>query len=229
MRALIYGLGLIVLILSCGSVKEEKKVESYENMLKRISEKRHELQKKYKEGDDAAKDFVMDAARAFLFKTITKDVFTQWYNTAWTFEGHCSKPKQGSIACGYFVTAVLSDAGFDLPRSSWAQLASEVFILKMTKDVKRFSNKPIADVKKYIMGRDDGLYIVGLDCHVGYIYKSANTLKFVHSNYYQRDIGVMSENLDTKNPLNDSKYRIVGRILDDAMVKKWLEGKSLNS
>jgi hypothetical protein len=32
----------------------------------------------------------------------------------------------------------------------------------------------------------------------------------------------MSEDLAGWNPLNDSKYRVVGRILDKEMVRKWI-------
>ncbi len=47
-------------------------------------------------------------------------------------------------------------------------------------------------------------------------------IKFVHSNYYQRDIGVMSEELDSDNPLKDSNYRVIGKIIDDAMIENWI-------
>jgi hypothetical protein len=69
------------------------------------------------------------------------------------------------------------------------------------------------------------LYIAGLDSHVGYIYKSGRKLRFVHSNYYYPEIGVMSEPLEGVNPLNDSEYRVIGKLLSAEMVKNWITGK----
>ena len=70
--------------------------------------------------------------------------------------------------------------------------------------------------------RGNGLYIVGLDCHVGFIYVKDNDIKFVHSNYYRPATGVMSEDFETNNPLNASKYRVLGKLLDDKMIENWI-------
>ena len=80
------------------------------------------------------------------------------------------------------------------------------------------------DVIKYINNKGDGLYIVGLDQHVGFISKQKNELRFRHANYYQPEVGVMDEPLVGWNPLNHSKYRVIGKILDAAMVCNWIKG-----
>lgn len=72
------------------------------------------------------------------------------------------------------------------------------------------------------MKTGDGLYLVGLDCHVGFIIVKDETIKFVHSNYYQPEIGVMSEGIISENPLNDSRYRVIGKLLSDKMMIKWI-------
>jgi hypothetical protein len=80
----------------------------------------------------------------------------------------------------------------------------------------------MADVVSYIRTKGEGLYIVGLDCHVGYIYYRNGKMSFVHANYYRPKIGVMSELLIGYNPLNDSKYRVIGKIFDKEMVRNWI-------
>lgn len=142
--------------------------------------------------------------------------------TKWDFNGNSRIPGQGSIACGYFITLILADAGFKIPASRWAQLASESFILKMTEDVCRFSNTLVQEVMEYIGSRDDTLYIAGLDCHVGFIFKKGSVIRFVHSNYYKPGIGVMTEELDSVNPLADSQYRVIGSILEEDTLIRWL-------
>mgnify|MGYP001000170144 FL=1 len=92
----------------------------------------------------------------------------------------------------------------------------------MTSDIKRYSNVSIEKVMTYFQGREDGLYVVGLDSHVGFVYKRGKKLQFVHASYYNPKEGVKSENLDSKNPLSESEYRVIGRILDKEMVRKWI-------
>jgi hypothetical protein len=92
---------------------------------------------------------------------------------------------------------------------------------------KAFSNAPVATVEAWLLQQGDGLYAVGLDNHVGFIRVKKGQALFVHSNYYRREIGVMAEPLEGRNPLADSHYRYIGKLLDDDMVKRWLEHRPL--
>ena len=80
-------------------------------------------------------------------------------------------------------------------------------------------------VDTYIKKSGNGLYVVGLDCHVGFVCNSNDSITFVHSSYYEPEIGVMSQKLDSQNPLKDSKYRVFGKIMDDTMIEAWILGK----
>jgi hypothetical protein len=116
------------------------------------------------------------------------------------------------------------DVGFQIPRVKWAQSASEVFIQKLApKNLKRFTDSPLSEVKKYLFTAGDGLYLVGLDTHVGFVLVEGKSISFIHSNYYYPEVGVMKEAISTKNPLNDSHYRVFGKLLTDEMVVNWLE------
>lgn len=202
--------------------------EKYVKLKSKIIIERDSLYREYMSSDSSLKTTIINKAREFIFNTITKEIFTYWYGTPWDFNGTSEIPRYESIACGYFVTTILRDAGFNIPRIKWAQLASEALIKKISTDTKIFYGKPIDEVKRYIANRENGLYIVGLDCHVGFIYKNNETIKFVHSNYYQADIGVMSQDFESENPLKDSNYRITGRILNDSDIIKWLCNKKLD-
>jgi len=201
-------------------------VSSYTDLIAKVAEARTELGSQYNSGNEQQKDSLISVARDYLFTVIITKYFDEWNGTEWDFNGTTRTPKKGKIACGYFITTVLYDAGLNIPRVKWAQQASEAFITKMTTDVKRFSNKPIADVMAYIESKGDGLYIAGMDSHVGFIYKKGTRTRFVHASYYDPKIGVQSEKLDSDNPLNVSRYRVIGRILGDAMMKKWLLNES---
>jgi hypothetical protein len=168
----------------------------------------------------------LDSARTIVQHEIIGRFLPAWYGTPWDFNGTTRTPGQGTIACGYFVTTLLRDAGFLIPRVKWAQLAAEPMILKIAPQAKRFSNMEVAMIEEWLLSQGDGLYAVGLDCHVGFITVQGGIARFVHSNYYQREIGVMAEPLNGNNPFAHSRYRVIGKLLNDAMMIKWLQGTS---
>lgn len=194
-----------------------------------IEQRRGAFQRSYAQADSLERLVLLDSARAYVFDRITLDLLPSWYGTPWDFNGMTRTPGQGTIACGYFVNTVLQDAGFRLPRIKWSQLAAEPITVKVSHRVKRFRDRPVTDVEAYVREQGDGLYKVGLDSHVGFIVKRGDSIRFVHSNYYQRDVGVMSEPLDGHNPLAHSRYRIVGSLLGDAMMEAWITGRDLST
>lgn len=223
---------LLFITLSCTSKtreeavvpieKEDVKEKPYNELKQEAKDKKAYFLKEYKAAPtQVQKDSVVQEAQKYLLNA-SDDFFKAWYNTPWTFHGHSQTPKEGTIACGYFVTTTLQDMGFNIPRVFWAQQASEYMIKKVTSDIKRFHNKPMKDVVDYIESNGEGLYIVGLDRHIGYIYYIGGKMTFVHANYYRPKIGVMSEPLIGRNPLNDSKYRVVGKIFGKEMVLNWM-------
>ena len=74
--------------------------------------------------------------------SITETIVPAWIGTQWAYSGTTEVPQKGSIACGYFVTTVLRDAGLPLARIRLAQCASEEMIKKLVGEnyIKRFSN-----------------------------------------------------------------------------------------
>ncbi|PKQ61145.1 hypothetical protein BZG02_16795 [Labilibaculum filiforme] len=116
------------------------------------------------------------------------------------------------------------DLGFNIPRIKWAQSASEVFISKLAerKDIKRFSNRPVSEIRKYLLFAGRGIYLVGLDQHVGFVLVDSNKMSFIHPSYYYPEKGVMSETLNSENPFKHSKYRVIGKLFSDKMVINWM-------
>ena len=201
----------------------------YTTLKQRIEADRLRFTACYASADSADRIAVVDSARNYLFDRITLDILPAWYGTPWDFNGTTRTPGTSTIACGYFVNTVLQDAGFKLPRIKWSQMAAEPITVKLCHRIKRFRDRPVSDVVTYIQTQGDGLYKVGLDNHVGFIVARNGIVRFVHSNYYQREVGVMSEPLDGNNPLAHSRYRIVGSVLGDALVIAWITGQDLNT
>jgi hypothetical protein len=217
---------LFYLLLFISSCQSQTNNQDYNALLKEIEAKKTSFQASFANADESDIDKIIEEARIYLTTIISKKVFEQWYGTKWDFNGTTRTPQKGEIACGYFVTTVLVDVGFKLPRIKWAQSASEVFIKKLSpNNLKRFTDRPLSEIKKYLNAAGDGLYLVGLDNHVGFVLVDGKSISFIHSNYYYPEVGVMKEDISTKNPLKDSHYRIFGKLLTDEMVVNWLENK----
>ncbi len=161
----------------------------------------------------------------FFTNAVTKTIIPAWIGTSWDFYGTTETPQKGKIACGYFVTTVLRDAGLPLARIKLAQCASEEMIrtLVAKQHIQCFSNVPMNDFINTIKAGGYGLYIIGLDNHTGFIFRDSDDIRFIHSTF-----------LGTRNVQNEaaagspiiaaSKYRVIGKIsADEASLKRWVE------
>ena len=156
------------------------------------------------------------------------EAFNYWYGTPWAFNGTSQIPGKGSVACGYFVTTILRDVGFKVERRAWAQLASESLIRKLIdkKHIRIFGNTELDDFLVAVQDMGDGMYIVGLDTHIGFLLCTNGYVYFIHSS--QRGIaGVRKESAYRSKTLKKSKYRVVGKLSADTKkaMKNWLRVK----
>jgi len=155
---------------------------------------------------------------------VAETIIPPWIGTAWDFNGTSEKPQKGSIACGYFVTTILRDAGLSLARIKLAQCASEQMItsLVQSKYIQRFSQVKMEDFIQSIKRQGYGLYIVGLDNHTGFIYNDGNEIYFIHSTFIGTR-NVQKENAATSWILEKSKYKVLGKIsTDEKVLDRWV-------
>ena len=206
----------------------EQKRKDYQVNLTELDEYRKKQAERYRVADATAKAVILTETRKHLEAELLQDIFPAWYGTDWAFHGTSTKPGEGAIACGYFVSTCLFHAGFKVERVKLAQQASqkiiETLMAKKDRDILA-GGKPMEKVREYLKNEGDGIYIVGLDSHVGFISVSGEDMTFIHSSYYEPDSFVKSEKIDSKNPLSDSQYRVFGKMLSDEMMVGWLTGR----
>lgn len=164
-----------------------------------------------------------------LFFYITEKIFPAWYDTKWGFNGITRIPGEGEIACGSFVIFTLQDAGFNVPTEMYKQPSENIIKnLTLPKYIKRFPNKQTLEkIENWIRSMGEGLYIVGLDIHTGFIIFKDNKLTFCHSSYYNPPLSVVNQDFYEKSPLTDSNYRVIGKILTSEMIEIWLNNKEI--
>ena len=164
-------------------------------------------------------------AKDYLFDILTDSIFRYWDGTTWDFNGVTKTPRKGDIACGYFVTTTLQDAGIKLQRYKLAQQAAADIAKKLcaVNSIKWFND--VESLSQHIESKGDRqLYILGLDYHVGFIVRENGENFFVHSNYVERE-GVIRENLENSPVIGASKAYLVGNLLEnEALLKTWLSG-----
>ena len=202
---------------------------TYKDLLAKLEAERRKLGSRYQTASPAERPALIAAARAVVTRSIYEDVFPAWYGTGWDFNGTSEVPQQGKIACGYFVSTVLRDAGYKVERVRLAQQASENIILSLTTApfVRRFRRVAIGDFVNAVRESGPGIYIVGLDVHVGFIVNTGDEVYFVHSSYVE-PYTVIREKAIESRILAGSNYRVLGNILaDDELISTWLTGKAI--
>lgn len=232
-------------LLSCSATKEspaktfQKKLdkmsstevnEEYITICNRLEASRKSLAAELKTATTKdAKTKIYDRARQLLITTLSDSMFVCWYGTEWDFNGITTKPRTGEIACGYFVTTLVEDAGFKIGRVELAQCASQTMIntLCPAADTKVITGGKVAKVKEHLLAKDDGIFIIGLDTHTGFVVKKGTELRVVHSNYTMASDGVMSESFDNASVIQYNGYFVIGDFMNsDSTMIKWLSGVS---
>lgn len=236
---------LLCVIISCTASNDGPKL-TFENKISKLTTQ--EVNEKYlgicSNLENSRKKFAADLkicttadakkklyakARNLLIKTFSDSLFVCWYGTEWDFNGTTTTPREGEIACGYFVTTLVRDAGFKIERTLLAQCASQSMITTLCPkaDRKIITNNEVSKVKTHILGRPDGIFIVGLDTHTGFLVKQDTNIRFVHSNYTVAQDGVMSEDFDESSVIQNNGYFVVGDFLSsDSTIIKWINGTS---
>ena len=97
------------------------------------------------------------------------------------------------------------------------------------KYIRRFSDTPLDEFLKQIRRMGDGLYIVGLDIHVGFLLNREGKIYFLHSSY-KHPFCVVKEKASKSKILRSSRYRVIGKFSDDdALLKKWLYNEKIET
>ena len=202
----------------------------YDDVRAKIDAARTELSSRYKHTENVDQKLnVINDARAYLTQSVYNEIFPYWYGTGWDFNGTTEAPGKGKIACGYFVSTVLRDAGLKVQRALIAQQASENIVLSLTTEahIKRFRNVNISGFVQAVQNWGPGLYVVGLDIHTGFILNVEGEVYFIHSSYIDPYTVVKERALESRI-LSGSKYRILGKLsADDHLIMKWLNGEAI--
>lgn len=164
-----------------------------------------------------------DSVQRYFLHTLYDQLIPYWIGTPWDYYGYTDVPGEGLIACGYLVSTTLKHMGVNVNRFKLAQQYSHGIVRSLCLHDSVFTNKEI--MLAYLKSRPDDAWIVGLDNHVGYLFKFGKEVRFVHSTFVS-PVCVIDEDADSSLVLNNSKQYVVGSLIhNNDLMKKWLEAQ----
>jgi hypothetical protein len=152
-------------------------------------------------------------------------IFPHWKGTKWDYEGYTNKPGEGVVACGYFVSTPLKHMGVNWNRYKLAQMYASKATDAICDNIKSF--RKLEDLYNHIKNGEDNIYHVGLSFHVGLIIKYKGVIKFLHSDYIERE-GVKEEDIMKSEALKQSDIYYIGRLTNSVFLEKWKNGTEIS-
>ena len=188
--------------------------ERYTVMSDDLERHRQRLAKRYAEAaDDTERAAVLRDAR-LLLEGALPELMRCWLGTPWDFNGTAHEPGGGKVACGYFVSSVLQDAGFKVEWGPLAQQPSQNILGTFLTDQEMKVRVGI-EYDEFLaeMARSGtGVYIVGLDSHVAFLVVTpGGDIRFIHSSG-ARPWCVVEESREDAEVLRRSRYRVAGTL-----------------
>lgn len=202
----------------------ESHLTSYDSLRTNITHEHDSMSEYFARASNAtAESRKIGEARSYLYKTISNEMFPYWYDTKWDYNGTTQEPRKGAIACGYFVTTTLQHVGFKVERSRLAQQPASHIINSVCdrSTLKRIGHNRHDLLIAHLKSQPDGIFILGLDNHVGFVLKQYDQVYFVHSSGGRY---VMKESIESARSIERSQNYFVANLLSgDAVVRKWLK------
>lgn len=200
----------------------------YQELIKELKDKRHTLARRYSQARTAQDiTLIIRESRKTLNESLPA-LMRCWLGTAWAMNGTCATPGSGKIACGYFVSTILRDAGFRVERYKLAQQASQNIIATFLPRNEMYvrTGKAYDDFLTEVVSRGPGIRIVGLDKHVAFIVVQPDSkIRFIHSSGGS-PYCVVDEDRENATALKNSQYRVTGDLTgSDDVIHRWLVGE----
>jgi hypothetical protein len=206
---------------------------AYMTVLAQITGRRADLGARYAAArGPRARAAIRAEARHFVVETLVSQVFPAWMGmpSGGGPQATASLPHQPGmyISCSYFLTAALQNAGLVLEsRARFAQAPAawiERALLPPGGQIHRYGNLSPEDLERRLVDLGEGLYVVGLNIHVGFIVVRDGHARFVHSSYTPPGTVVDEPVVSSLAiALSQSKgYWISPLFKDDRIVDMWL-------
>ena len=167
----------------------------------------------------------IDSVGDYFTRIMRDSIFYYWYGTPWAFNGYTNNPRDGLVACGYFISTPLKHIGLNVNRYKLAQQAADPIIRYVNGNAPVFQTSDILELEKHLNNKPgNGLYIIGLSNHVGYILRENGENFMVHSDY-NLPVAVCKKSFATCEALHSSDVYVLGELSTNSdFLNTWLRG-----
>lgn len=198
-----------------------------------LETERRRLAAAYQAAPDArGRAAIRDQASRLLVRAIRDDLAPQWLGMPWGLgrNSTATRPFEPGhvVGCSYFVGSILRGAGFRLhDRFKLAQAAALIIqrsLVRPGAKVHRYTSIPPAELAARVAALGDGVYVIGLDVHVGFVVVRGPDVRFVHASYTGARV-VTDEPLATAAAIANSRprgYFVSPLVVDDGPADDWL-------
>ena len=204
-----------------------------------VALRRARLARRYRAApDDVARRAVRREASAYLRRAIVRRLIPPWLGMPWGMgrDATAIRPHQPGmkISCSYFVGAILGGAGVHLAdRFRFAQAPALVIQRAVGGPIHRFLSISGDRLSAGIRALGDGVYLIGLDVHIGFVVVDGDDVRLVHASYTDHQV-VTDEPLATAAAIAHSRHAgyfvspvVVASDDDDELVDRWLTGRPI--
>ncbi len=199
-------------------------LEQHNENYKRLKSKIVEIRQGLRDRTDLSAEDKSRLAEQYMSKLMIDSIFSYWEGTKWDFNGISETPRSGEVACGYFVSTTLRDLGVKLNRYKIAQKGATDIIKSLCDGNSIVRSASFEKLEKQMSEKEDyELLIVGLDFHVGFLFRKEGKSYFAHSNYINSE-GVVVEVMEESVALRNSNAYVLGSFSKNKqMNKQWLD------
>lgn len=211
--------------------------------LHHINTQRKAFHKKYQQARTAnQRQAILAQAEAFIVDQVINNITPAWLGMPWTMaiikdglkpNARIPYEKGKGVSCSWFVVSLLENAGLNLGNPSGFAGTIAVHLQRSLspekKDFKRIFNASPRQLEKRMMKWGDGLYIIGLNCHIGFVHVQGQKVTFIHSNY-THPTQVLAEPLINSEAISlseDTGYVVTALFKDNRLLHHWLTGQKL--
>ena len=202
--------------------------EAYTLTLKDIERQRKSFASDFQKAKEETKQQqILQAAAVYFEESIAVDVVHYWYGTSFDKEGMARNPNEGKIACSYFITTVLEDAGLRVNRVKLAQQSAQNIAQTLCNRSKMNRLTTPGEVKDYVQKNGKGLYVIGFSFHVGFLYNDGFDTYLIHASPLPPGT-VARLPMEGARSFDYSKFYDIGKLSDNTdLIVKWLKGEKV--
>lgn len=210
-------------------IKAEPDAERYGVLVEELERWREELGAKYARARTADERAAVENDARLILEMVLPEMMRCWLGTGYDFNGTTERPGNGKVACGYFVSTVLRDAGFKVDRYKLAQQPSGN-IMRSFVGSDACELKVGVKYEEYVdwfEGKEPGIYLMGLDTHVGFVVNDGEGMRFLHSSGIGA-AGVVEEARGDAEAIRRSRWRMLGKFSGEPkVIRTWLKGENV--